>query len=82
LDVCSESDWEHAWSTAETTFDRQVQLLINNAGATPGAVGWRACIDITFVGTAIGTYLALDKMSKVNVRTSLIVLFFFLNIRT
>jgi len=43
---------------------------VNNAGATAGNVGWRACINITLMGTCEGTYLALDKMSKENVTNS------------
>ena len=60
-DVTKQEDWELLWNHAEDYFSDQVTLLVNNAGVGP-QVGWKNCIDIMLVGTALGVFLAIEKM--------------------
>ena len=61
-DVTKQEDWEALWNHAEDYFSDQVTLLVNNAGVGP-QIGWKKCIDIMLVGTALGVFLAVEKMS-------------------
>ena len=60
-DVTKQEDWEALWNHAENYFSDQVTLLVNNAGVGPH-IGWKKCIDIMLVGTALGVFLAVEKM--------------------
>ncbi len=67
-DVRSEEDFRRAWEEAESGsgLGLRVTLLVNNAGVNPEG-GWRRCVDVCFMGVAVGTYLALEKMDKTKV---------------
>ncbi len=64
-DVSDESDWKNTWEKTERAFQTPVSLLINNAGLNP-LHGWHKCIQVMLMGTANGSFLAVEKMSKVN----------------
>ncbi len=68
-DVRSDEEWRNLWSEAESFLGGAVTLLVNNAGvaANNGQDNWRRCLDINFMGVAIGTYMALDKMDNTKV---------------
>ena len=61
-DVTKKEDWQALWTHAEQYFDRQVTLLVNNAGVGP-EFNWKLCLDIMLYGMAEGTFLAIEKMS-------------------
>ena len=66
-DISKEDDWADVWSKAETFFEGQVEILVNNAGIF-GGVGSldHKILEVNLIGLVHGTRLALDKMSAEN----------------
>jgi len=51
------------YNEAEEHFKDQVEVWCNNAGINHNA-GWRKCMDIDIMAVMMGTYYAMDRMSK------------------
>jgi len=61
-DVTSEEQFSNLLDQAEKFFHVDcVDVLVNNAGIFTH-LGWRRCIDVTLIGTMIGTQLAMKRM--------------------
>jgi NADP-dependent 3-hydroxy acid dehydrogenase YdfG len=68
--VTKEEEWAQLWSETVSQLG-YVSVLINNAGLAPkpGGATWKTCVDVMVYGVGMGTNLAVEKMSKKNVRT-------------
>merc|ERR1712037_1031098 len=51
------------YDEAEEHFNDKVEVWCNNAGINHNA-GWRKCMDIDIMAVMMGTYYAMDRMSK------------------
>jgi len=62
-DVTKMEDVVSLYDEAEEHFKDKVEVWCNNAGINHNA-GWRKCMDIDIMAVMMGTYYAMDRMSK------------------
>jgi len=62
-DVTKMEEVVSLYNEAEEHFKDQVEVWCNNAGINHNA-GWRKCMDIDIMAVMMGTYYAMDRMSK------------------
>jgi len=64
-DVTERAQWEKVWAAAEKFFQKNIDVLVNNAGVSP-ALGFDLCMKINLDGVVHGCSLFEEKQGKHN----------------